>query len=83
MTLGLREGGEWWWGWGGGTFSQMTFLYWINLLQIAGISVEVASIIISWSVVMMIHRLEVIKLVTAEPQHDAVNKMINMIQSIN
>ena len=32
---------------------------------------------------MMIHRLEVIKLVTAEPQHDAVNKVINMIQSIN
>ena len=64
MTLGLREGGEWWWG-GGGTFSQMTFLYWINLLQIAGISVEVASIIILWSLMMMIHRLEVIKLVTA------------------
>ena len=61
----------------------MTFLYWINLLQIAGISVEVTSIIVSWSVVMMIRRLEVVKLVTAEPQHDAVNKMINMIQSIN
>ena len=77
MTLGLGGGGG-----GGGAFSQMTFLYWINLLQIAGISVEVASIIILWSV-MMIHRLEVIKLVTAEPQHDAVKKMINMIQSIN